>query len=72
MHIDAQGERHEIRAGDVFMVEAGEVHSGANESDEDYVFIELWSPPYGDPKSVFVTDDACTWEREDEAAAQLS
>ncbi len=68
IHVDENGERHEIRAGDVFMVEAGKVHSGGNESDEDYVFIELWSPPYGDPKSVFVTDDACAWAPEDEAA----
>lgn len=71
--VDEDGTRHDVRAGDVHMVEAGKVHSGGNDSDEDYVFIELWSPPYGDPKSVFVTDDACAWAPEDaEVAAETS
>jgi mannose-6-phosphate isomerase-like protein (cupin superfamily) len=49
------GEQFTLSAGDVALVDAGEVHHFANPGDEDFTFIELWVPTPS--ATVWVTDD---------------
>ena len=56
------GEWHRLRPGSVAAVEPGEAHWFENDGDEDFAFVEFWSPP--PTKTVWVNEgDACTWTR---------
>jgi quercetin dioxygenase-like cupin family protein len=50
-----EGDRHEISAGDVALVEADEVHHFENPYDASFSFIELWVPAPAD--TVWVDPD---------------
>ncbi len=51
----ADGERIDLAAGDVALVDQNEVHSFENPYDENFTFIELWVPAPGD--TVWVDPD---------------
>jgi quercetin dioxygenase-like cupin family protein len=54
------GERHRLEAGSVATVAPHEVHWFENDTDEEFAFVELWSPP--PEETVWVNEgDACTW-----------
>lgn len=49
----------DLGAGDVVMVPPGEVHWFENRGDHDFSFVELWVP--APVRTVWVSDDQCTW-----------
>lgn len=64
--LDGEGILHadsaeiELEAGDVVMLDEGEVHWFENRSEANFEFIELWVPAPPTP-TVWVSQDQCTW-----------
>jgi quercetin dioxygenase-like cupin family protein len=63
------GDRRErVAAGSVVVVGAGEVHWFENDTDEEFAFVEYWSPPPAE--TVWIHEgDVCTWRRAPAAEA---
>ena len=54
------GEARRLETGAVHVVEPGLVHWFENDTDEEFAFVELWSPPPADTVWT-TTGDVCTW-----------
>ncbi len=57
--LHADGTPIQLGAGDVALVDEGEVHWFDNPHQEEFSFIELWVP--APSATVWIGDDRCTW-----------
>jgi quercetin dioxygenase-like cupin family protein len=70
--VACHGERRDrVGPGSVVVVEPGEIHWFENDTEDEFAFVEYWSPPPAETVWIHA-GDACTWGRVPEATEAAS